>query len=540
MADYYPLLAKAVAGLPDPTAEARQAVYERARKALFGQLRTLDPPVPEDAIEREAQALERAVAQLETEIVARSIPETGAPPAEADFAGLGPPAEALRTKPSTPPPQPSAAGPNARAPGRSARVTPSAPARPPRPAPPPLKVRREPPVREAVPPAKTQRPSPPSSMGPEPFPGRSPGPPNSPAANSAVSHAQPQLPGAGTMPPGQAASLGYYPAGPEASGGEAADLNAPSFESFVLEAESANPESYEPASRMRLEAQRPYAPLPEENKGAAKRIGIVAGIVAVLIALVAAAAYKLRDRPEDLARLQPPTVQGEAAVPGSKIADRIGGDTATPGAPAASPGTSAAAGRDGAPKSGSMAAAPPVPVARRAALLMEAPEEQSKVKTILGTVVWRADNVSNGPDEPLSTAVHAEINIPDEGLQADMTIQKNFDNTLPASHTIKLRFSMRPGGALADIKQVTVLLRRENTPTGDALKGVTVPVMENSFLIGLSRGDGEASNLDLLRSREWFDIPMVLANGHIAKLTFEKGPAGRSALDDAIGSWQAQ
>src|SRR5579883_2089533 len=485
MADYYPLLAKAVAGLPDPTAEARQAVYERARKALFGQLRTLDPPVPEDAIEREAQALERAVAQLETEIVARSIPETGAPPAEADFAGLGPPAEAVRTKPSTPPPQPSAAGPNARAPGRSARVTPSAPARPPRPAPPPLKVRREPPVREAVPPAKTQRPSPPSSMGPEPFPGRSPGPPNSPAANSAVSHAQPQLPGTGTMPPGQAASLGYYPAGPEASGGEAADLNAPSFESFVLEAESANPESYEPASRMRLEAQRPYAPLPEENKGAAKRIGIVAGIVAVLIALVAA-------------------------------------------------------GRDGAPKSGSMAAAPPVPVARRAALLMEAPEEQSKVKTILGTVVWHADNVSNGPDEPLSTAVHAEINIPDEGLQADMTIQKNFDNTLPASHTIKLRFSMRPGGALADIKQVTVLLRRENTPTGDALKGVTVPVMENSFLIGLSRGDGEASNLDLLRSREWFDIPMVLANGHIAKLTFEKGPAGRSALDDAIGSWQAQ
>jgi hypothetical protein len=67
-----------------------------------------------------------------------------------------------------------------------------------------------------------------------------------------------------------------------------------------------------------------------------------------------------------------------------------------------------------------------------------------------------------------------------------------------------------------------------------------VPVTENSFLIGLSRGDGEASNLDLLRSREWFDIPMVLANGHIAKLTFEKGPSGRGAIDDAMASWQAQ
>ncbi|MDQ6702925.1 MAG: histidine kinase, partial [Pseudomonadota bacterium] len=42
MADYYPLLAKAVAGLPDSTAEARHAIYERARGALFGQLRNLD------------------------------------------------------------------------------------------------------------------------------------------------------------------------------------------------------------------------------------------------------------------------------------------------------------------------------------------------------------------------------------------------------------------------------------------------------------------------------------------------------------------
>jgi hypothetical protein len=67
-----------------------------------------------------------------------------------------------------------------------------------------------------------------------------------------------------------------------------------------------------------------------------------------------------------------------------------------------------------------------------------------------------------------------------------------------------------------------------------------VPVTDNSFLIGLSRGEGEASNIDLLRSREWFDIPMVLANGHIAKLTFEKGASGRNALDDAMASWRAQ
>ncbi|MFZ0497102.1 MAG: histidine kinase, partial [Methylocella sp.] len=90
MADYYPLLAKAVAGLPDATAEARRAIYERARGALFGQLRNLDPPVPEEAIQREARALEVAVARLETEIASRSGVGSGAPVAERDLAGLGP------------------------------------------------------------------------------------------------------------------------------------------------------------------------------------------------------------------------------------------------------------------------------------------------------------------------------------------------------------------------------------------------------------------------------------------------------------------
>ena len=39
MADYYPLLAKALANLPTRAAPtARRAIYERARKALIGQL----------------------------------------------------------------------------------------------------------------------------------------------------------------------------------------------------------------------------------------------------------------------------------------------------------------------------------------------------------------------------------------------------------------------------------------------------------------------------------------------------------------------
>src|ERR1700730_3470926 len=90
MADYYPLLAKAVAGLPDSTAESRRSSYGWARGAIFGQLGNLDPPVPEEAIEREAQALEVAVARLETEIASRPGTGSGAPVPEPDLAGLGP------------------------------------------------------------------------------------------------------------------------------------------------------------------------------------------------------------------------------------------------------------------------------------------------------------------------------------------------------------------------------------------------------------------------------------------------------------------
>ena len=54
MADYYPLIARAVEGLPDNRRDMRRAVYERARTALIAQLRTLDPPLSEAEIEQEA------------------------------------------------------------------------------------------------------------------------------------------------------------------------------------------------------------------------------------------------------------------------------------------------------------------------------------------------------------------------------------------------------------------------------------------------------------------------------------------------------
>jgi hypothetical protein len=548
MADYYPVLAKAVAGLPDSTAESRHAIYERARGALFGQLRSLDPPVPEEAIEREAQALEVAVARLETEIASRPGPESGALVAEPDLAGIGPTARSpagasLANAPSAAlplpepnPPNPDPSGPAASAPVPLPAAQPPPPSRP-------LKVRRDPrpPVNPGArsdgaprsgPAFNPMRSSPPSV--------RNPAPAARTAETPSAAQDEPQAPATGTVFPGQTASTrcDFSASAPAPAFPEVFAPEAPAVEAFAPEASIPSPDSSEPAAKTRLEAQHPFAPRPARDAGPAKRLMVVGGIVGLVVVLVAIAAYKLRDRPEDLLRPQPPSTstQGEAG----KIADRIGAGTATPGsAPALAGVPSSTADRNDDAKSGSGPANPPIPVARRAALLVEAPEEPSKVITFRGTVVWRVDNVSNGPDEPLSMAVRADIDIPEEKLQVAMMLQKNFDGTLPASHTMKLMFAVPQDSPLGNIKQISVVqMRREDNPTGESLMGITVPVMENSFLVGFARGQAEASNLDLLRSREWLDVPMVLANGHIAKLTFEKGPSGQRALDDAMASWQ--
>src|ERR1700709_529597 len=73
MADYYPLIARAISGL-DPSApgESRRALYERARSALIAQLRGVQPPLSESEITRERLSLEEAVRKVESEAAARA------------------------------------------------------------------------------------------------------------------------------------------------------------------------------------------------------------------------------------------------------------------------------------------------------------------------------------------------------------------------------------------------------------------------------------------------------------------------------------
>jgi hypothetical protein len=81
MADYYPLIFRAVSQLASNTAEARQALYERARTVFNAKVQGPDSSLSETEIKRARAVLETAIRRVETE---QSQIDT-APPAGEDI-----------------------------------------------------------------------------------------------------------------------------------------------------------------------------------------------------------------------------------------------------------------------------------------------------------------------------------------------------------------------------------------------------------------------------------------------------------------------
>ena len=66
-----------------------------------------------------------------------------------------------------------------------------------------------------------------------------------------------------------------------------------------------------------------------------------------------------------------------------------------------------------------------------------------------------------------------------------------------------------------------------------------MPVRENLFLIGLSNLSSDVErNTELLVRRNWIDLPVRMASGQRAILSFEKGASGDQVLTRAFGQWR--
>jgi hypothetical protein len=297
--------------------------------------------------------------------------------------------------------------------------------------------------------------------------------------------------------------------------------------------------AYAPAATEN-ESIRPSAPSRFDAPRANPWPWILLAVVVGIVCSVAVAAFLLRQKPGDLAIKEPAEAAQPAGAGNAKIVERVGGGAPATPSPSPAEATPTAEASPATPAAGSSpAATPSLPVSARAAMLVAVASDPQKPTVSLGSVLWTA--IPPTPGQPATVGVKAEADIPDLKMHAVMTMRKNSDPNLPATHTVDLRVTFGDGADIKGIKDMRVpMMRRDDPPAQDSLAGVRVKISDNYFLVGLNRADPDAArNIDLIAGRGWFDFPLLLNDDRIAKLTFEKGADGERILSDAMAAWKA-
>ena len=504
MADYYPLVAKAVAGLEKNTGEGRRLLYERARTALVAQLRGMnDPPLTEAEITRERLALEEAIRKVEAEAARRGREVPRAEPSPKADQGLDVPPPAK----SPPPPERPVAPPRPRAPSRT--VTDEG-----------LKGFRDVIAEaEALGDATAQG----AKTAREVF---ALTPPSGETSNRVEPRVEPEGLRTPVRPPSRPIEQSSRAAAPP----NPFEARPPEPRISDARASTWTPEPDRPVeprpgqqrqSPMRQPSADDIGELPKHS-----RVGLIAAIVTVLVILsLGAGAYWQRDRVAAFVTgVRAPSSQApkEAGPTRPKIPDRVG-------QPSAQTDTPPAAGQTGAPVAA---------VAQRVVLYEEDPADPQG-KRYVGSAIWRTETVTPGPGAAPDLAVRADLEIPERRITMTFSLRRNTDQALPASHTIEVTFNLPADFPFGGITNVPgILMKQAEQTRGTPLAGLAVKVTSGFFLVGLSAVEGDMQhNLKLLKERSWFDIPIVYNNGRRAILAIEKGTPGERAFEDVFKAW---
>ena len=123
----------------------------------------------------------------------------------------------------------------------------------------------------------------------------------------------------------------------------------------------------------------------------------------------------------------------------------------------------------------------------------------------------------------------ADIEIPERRITMSMVIRRDLTQVQQAtSHTIEITFNLPADFPFGGIQNVPgILMKQAEQTRGSPLGGAAAKVTSGYFLIGLSAVETDMQrNIQLLKERNWFDIPIVYNNGRSAILAIEKAGAG--------------
>jgi hypothetical protein len=559
MADYHPLIARAVAGLERNTGDARRALYERARTALVAQLRGVTPALSESDVTRERLALEEAIRKVEAESARQTVAEP-APQKEAsrrvrapEMPRWDPPNPPASERPSSPP-LTSRSDSLARKPlpRQSSNLAPN----------PMLGEERyvDPVFDQPLTGAQAKAQPQPMPPPPQRHPLRRP-------ASERISEERPagERPGPADrrslLDSGLAGLRNALADGSELGGASARSRTArenvtPSPREFdrininipdgrgqddMLQ-DAAAPRMLEPAiddetqsvpSRIRMAPLAVGEDTSEKprKKGAGRAfvkillvlllLGALAGSLMVLWPTVSQLYSSMRS-PTPVEVATEPTV----STPSNRV--KIGERFEPTGQPTVTP----------APQPTNTAPAGAA-VAQRVVLYEEDPADPQG-KRFVGSAIWRTESVSPGPGQAAEVAVRADVEIPERRIAMTWSLRRNSDPNLPASHTVEIMFRLPqdfPSGGVSNVPGI--LMKQAEQSRGTPLSGLAVKVTTGFFLIGLSSTEADRErNVQLLKERAWFDIPVVYGNNRRAILALEKGTPGERAFEEAFKAWR--
>ncbi len=559
MADFVAVLKKTIEGLGETTPDVREKVYQKARITIGAKLAALNPPAPPVVVDRQRKALEEAILKVEAEYAALDISidfdEEEDPLDELDalFSSLSKPApKASAPPPASPAPRPAPPTPAAPPASRTAANASTAP------------------IAVAVPIA-------------------------APAAARPMDGFKP------VQPRPAPSARGFSPPAnvPEPEHEEEPDYE-PEYEEPSFERADAYDDYDDPAARPRRDDPLSGAISVDERRygasGSAPQapararsslVKIAAGTAAALVVFgglgyglwanqdrigslfggddastvnrapeavpVLAEPVAVEEQEEEIAALAPEADASDEssnnatdAETAPKFTQRLNPDGSeidvgpANGRPIIGEGTSVAAATQ-APDPGTAAPAgeAAVPVGQRA-IFYEERTSVAQGSAEPGATVWSLIQESPGNDLPPEPAIRAEASVPGRDIQLRMTIRRNADKSLPASHIVELIFITPEnfaGGAIDNVLRMTMKETEESA--GSPLAGMTAKIADGFFLLALNdEKQARDANNALLSRQNWIDVPIVYKSGRRALMTMEKGIPGEQVFEQALRAWQ--
>ena len=515
MAEYYAVLSKAVAGLEANSPEGRRAVYDKARNALIGQLKAIDPPLPTAEISRQRLELEEAIRRVERE--ASAVP-------------AGAPVKVAASRSSTAEPG----------------------ATPPRQSPQDI-------FRRAI--AETDK-----GSADAPRLERAPAAAkiDTSWASERIDRVPPPTRPAQANPPSQGSaeveSLGEGPQlAPDYD--HEWDQNAPPRSRDYAGPRVGGDDRPGKAKRGGRRESRGDDHDTVERLARPSRLPTIL-LILLIVAMVGglgALAWSQRAVITDLlsqfdSGSGTPTEQPAAATAATDTAgkdtDRLPGGEAAPTADARIVSPAAGAGGDATGQQVTAGGVLPnsqtanqdavgadALVAQKAILYeepLDAAAAAAGVVAINAAVTWSyVPNGINGPE------IVGNVDVPERGMKIKLAIRRNTDSTLPASHVVEVVVDTPadfPGKSVREVPRI--VLKPSEDARGQPLIGASAKVADGFFWIALSGVDSDVrANLGLLKDRVWIDLPLVYETGQRAILTFEKGTPGERVFERALTAW---